>query len=231
MQWKHQSFESASFSSLHAKSEFATLFTDLEDKLRKSASKQQTIEAATGGHVINCGDLSIADKRIMNLIACNNLSFGLVQDEAFKAQCKFDLKARVITEAATSQPSTPKAAVTDEVVNITYVTRNGTEKRIQGKIGDNVMYLAHDHNIEIEGACEASLACCTCHVYVDENFYNKLPAPVEDEEDMLDMAPLLKPNSRLSCQIILNKELDGIKVTLPNITRNFYVDGHVPEPH
>ncbi|KAI3411064.1 hypothetical protein GPALN_003149 [Globodera pallida] len=139
--------------------------------------------------------------------------------------------AYVAAEAATSQPSTPKAAVTDEVVNITYVTRNGTEKRIQGKIGDNVMYLAHDHNIEIEGACEASLACCTCHVYVDENFYNKLPAPVEDEEDMLDMAPLLKPNSRLSCQIILNKELDGIKVTLPNITRNFYVDGHVPEPH
>lgn len=48
---------------------------------------------------------------------------------------------------------------------------------------------------------------------------------------MLDLAPVLKPNSRLSCQIILNKDLEGITVTLPRITRNFYVDGHVPEPH
>ena len=87
------------------------------------------------------------------------------------------------------------------------------------------------HDIEIEGACEASLACCTCHVYVEEKFYDRLPTPKEDEEDMLDMAPLLKPNSRLSCQIILGKDLEGIVVRIPKITRNFYVDGHVPEPH
>ena len=93
------------------------------------------------------------------------------------------------------------------------------------------MYLAHRYNIEIEGACEASLACCTCHVYVDEGSYNKLSQPTEEEEDMLDMAPVLKPNSRLSCQIILNKDLNGIVLSLPKITRNFYVDGHVPEPH
>ncbi|CAJ0929618.1 unnamed protein product, partial [Mesorhabditis belari] len=119
----------------------------------------------------------------------------------------------------------------EEVVNITYVLRDGTEKRIRGKIGDNVMYLAHRHGIELEGACEASLACSTCHVYVDEPFVNRLKNPVEEEEDMLDMAPALQPNSRLSCQIILSKELEGIKVTLPKITRNFYCDGHVPKPH
>lgn len=87
------------------------------------------------------------------------------------------------------------------------------------------------HNVEIEGACEASLACCTCHVYVDEKYFDLLPEPKEEEEDMLDMAPVLKPTSRLSCQITLSKELDGLRVTLPKITRNFYVDGHVPEPH
>ncbi|KAF7632957.1 2Fe-2S ferredoxin-type domain-containing protein [Meloidogyne graminicola] len=119
----------------------------------------------------------------------------------------------------------------DEVVNLTYINREGKLKKVKGKVGDNAMYLAHRYNIEIEGACEASLACCTCHVYVDEKYYDKLPAPVEDEEDMLDMAPLLKPNSRLSCQIILKKELEGMTLTLPKITRNFYVDGHVPEPH
>uniref|UniRef100_A0AC34PUD2 2Fe-2S ferredoxin-type domain-containing protein n=1 Tax=Panagrolaimus sp. JU765 TaxID=591449 RepID=A0AC34PUD2_9BILA len=119
----------------------------------------------------------------------------------------------------------------DEVVNITYITRDGTSKKIRGKVGDNAMYLAHRHNIEIEGACEASLACCTCHVYVDEPHFDKLSSPKEEEEDMLDLAPLLKPNSRLSCQIILNKDLEGMTLTLPKITRNFYVDGHVPEPH
>uniref|UniRef100_A0A0K0F6B4 Adrenodoxin-like protein, mitochondrial (inferred by orthology to a D. melanogaster protein) n=1 Tax=Strongyloides venezuelensis TaxID=75913 RepID=A0A0K0F6B4_STRVS len=118
-----------------------------------------------------------------------------------------------------------------EVVNMTYVLRDGSEKHIRGKIGDNVMYLAHRYGIELEGACEASLACSTCHVYVADPFFDKLPEPKEEEEDMLDLAPVVKPNSRLSCQIILCKELEGLKVTLPKITRNFYVDGHVPEPH
>ncbi|KAK0397796.1 hypothetical protein QR680_002274 [Steinernema hermaphroditum] len=118
-----------------------------------------------------------------------------------------------------------------DVVNITYILRDGTIKRVRGKIGDNVMYLAHRHDVELEGACEASLACSTCHVYVDEKFLDKLEEPKEEEEDMLDLAPVLRPNSRLSCQIILKPELDGLVVTLPRITRNFYVDGHVPEPH
>uniref|UniRef100_A0AC35TTD6 2Fe-2S ferredoxin-type domain-containing protein n=1 Tax=Rhabditophanes sp. KR3021 TaxID=114890 RepID=A0AC35TTD6_9BILA len=119
----------------------------------------------------------------------------------------------------------------NEVVNIKYILRDGTQKQIRGKVGDNVMYLAHRYGIELEGACEASLACSTCHVYVDDNFTEKIPEPKEEEEDMLDLAPVVKPNSRLSCQIILNKELEGLVITLPKITRNFYVDGHVPEPH
>ena len=60
------------------------------------------------------------------------------------------------------------------------------------------MRLAQENNIEIEGACEASLACCTCHVYVSDVHFDLLPALEEREEDMLDLAPFLKPNSRLS---------------------------------
>ncbi|RUS75508.1 hypothetical protein EGW08_016725 [Elysia chlorotica] len=119
----------------------------------------------------------------------------------------------------------------DEVVNITYITRDGERIPVRGKVGDNVMYLAHRHNIEMEGACEASLACSTCHVYVKDEYFDKLPEPEEKEDDMLDLAAFLKENSRLGCQIILTKELDGIEVTLPKATRNFYVDGHVPQPH
>lgn len=123
------------------------------------------------------------------------------------------------------------AATPDQIVNITYVTKDGKEIPIKGKVGDNVMYLAHRHEIEMEGACEASLACTTCHVYVDADYYDRLTEPLEKEDDLLDMAPFLKENSRLGCQIVLTKELDGIRVTLPAATRNFYVDGHKPKPH
>ncbi|TNN05354.1 Adrenodoxin-like protein [Schistosoma japonicum] len=190
-----------------------------------------------------------------------------------------------------SENSTPS-----QMVNVQFVDRNGNVKHVSGKVGDNLMTLARQHNIEIEGACEGSLACSTCHVYIDQKFYDLLPLPSEEEEDMLDLAIFLQENSRLShfthtqhyrceehigfypimvdisrsfkssyqltclsklylviillfhhylelnetysfylfqsaCQITLTKELNGMKATLPKATRNFYVDGHVPQPH
>lgn len=116
-------------------------------------------------------------------------------------------------------------------VNLTYIDKNGKPYEVKGKVGDNVLYLAHRHGIEMEGACEASLACTTCHVYVEDKYLDKLPEAQEKEEDLLDMAPYLKENSRLGCQITLKKELEGMKLQLPKATRNFYVDGHTPKPH
>ncbi|XP_029951005.1 ferredoxin-2, mitochondrial [Salarias fasciatus] len=118
-----------------------------------------------------------------------------------------------------------------DVVNVVYIDRSGQRIPVKAKVGDNVLYLAHKHGIDLEGACEASLACSTCHVYVSDGHFDKLPEPEEREDDMLDMAPMLQENSRLGCQIILTPELDGIELTLPKVTRNFYVDGHVPKPH
>ena len=73
-------------------------------------------------------------------------------------------------------------------VKITYIDKNGKPYEVKGKVGDNVLYLAHRYGIEMEGACEASLACTTCHVYVDEKYLDKLPEADEKEEDLLDMA-------------------------------------------
>ncbi|XP_044259745.1 adrenodoxin-like protein 1, mitochondrial [Tribolium madens] len=117
----------------------------------------------------------------------------------------------------------------DEVVNITFVTKDGEKVPVKGKVGDNVLYLAHRYKIPMEGACEASLACTTCHIYVKSD--HELTPPEEKEEDLLDMAPFLKENSRLGCQIILTKDLEGLELELPKATRNFYVDGHTPAPH
>ncbi|XP_073837489.1 adrenodoxin-like protein 1, mitochondrial Ferredoxin 1 [Musca autumnalis] len=119
----------------------------------------------------------------------------------------------------------------DEIVQVTFIDKNGKRTKVNGKVGDNVLYLAHRYEVEMEGACEASLACTTCHVYVHGDHLEKLPEAEEKEDDLLDMAPFLKENSRLGCQIILNKELDGIVLELPKATRNFYVDGHKPKPH
>ncbi|KAJ8921637.1 hypothetical protein NQ315_010546 [Exocentrus adspersus] len=119
----------------------------------------------------------------------------------------------------------------NEIVNVVFIDKSGKRTCIQGKIGDNLLYLAHRYEIPMEGACEASLACTTCHVYVQSNHFDNLPEATETEEDLLDMAPFLKENSRLGCQIILTKELDGLEVELPKATRNFYVDGHTPRPH
>ncbi|XP_049644414.1 ferredoxin-2, mitochondrial isoform X2 [Suncus etruscus] len=117
------------------------------------------------------------------------------------------------------------------VVNVVFVDRSGQRIPVSGKVGDSVLHLAQRHGIDLEGACEASLACSTCHVYVSEAHLALLPEPDEREDDMLDMAPLLQENSRLGCQILLSPELEGAEFTLPRITRNFYVDGHVPKPH
>jgi ferredoxin len=76
-----------------------------------------------------------------------------------------------------------------------------------------------------------SRAYAWCVSQVNEEHFDLLDEPTEEEEDMLDEAVCLTSTSRLGCQIILSKELEGIEITLPAYSKNFYVDGHVPEPH
>ncbi|XP_074836055.1 ferredoxin-2, mitochondrial [Carettochelys insculpta] len=130
-----------------------------------------------------------------------------------------------------AEEESSRAEPVGDVVNVVFIDRAGRRIPVQGHVGEDALRLAQRHDIELEGACEASLACSTCHLYVSQEFVDKLPAPDEREEDMLDLAPQLQENSRLGCQIILTKELEGAEFTLPKITRNFYVDGHVPKPH
>lgn len=98
-------------------------------------------------------------------------------------------------------------------------------KTIEGNEGDSILDLAHEHDIDLEGACEGSVACSTCHVILTPEHYDMLPEPEDDENDMLDMAFGLTDTSRLGCQVKLTKGLDGITCTLPAATRNMYVDG------
>lgn len=76
--------------------------------------------------------------------------------------------------------------------------------------------------VEIEAACDGNCACSTCHVYISDNYFGKLPPASEEEEDMLDLALFLHPTSRLSCQIILTPDMEGLEFKRPTATRNFY---------
>jgi ferredoxin, 2Fe-2S len=101
-----------------------------------------------------------------------------------------------------------------------FIERDGTQREVDAPLGLSVLEVAHRNNIDIEGACEGSLACSTCHVIVDPEWYELLKDATEDEEDMLDLAFNLSKTSRLGCQIIITEELDGLTVRLPAATRN-----------
>jgi 2Fe-2S ferredoxin len=103
---------------------------------------------------------------------------------------------------------------------MTFIERDGTRREVDAPLGLSVLEIAHKHGIDIEGACEGSLACSTCHVIVDAEWFDLLKDASEDEEDMLDLAFGLSKTSRLGCQIIMTEELDGLTVTLPQATRN-----------
>ncbi|XP_061686976.1 ferredoxin-2, mitochondrial [Syngnathoides biaculeatus] len=153
------------------------------------------------------------------------------QDSVDRLRTAFSRYMQTNVGSYHSEESSPDEENQDNVVNVVYVDRSGQRIPVRAKVGDNILYLAHKNGIELEGACEASLACSTCHVYVSRDHLDKLPEPLEREDDMLDMAPMLQENSRLGCQIILTPEMEGMELTLPKVTRNFYVDGHVPKPH
>lgn len=107
---------------------------------------------------------------------------------------------------------------------MTFIDPDGNRKEVEAPEGLSVLEIAHRNGIDLEGACEGSLACSTCHVIVAPEWFDKLNEPSEDEEDMLDLAFALTQTSRLGCQIIMNKDLDGLTVTLPAATRNMMVD-------
>jgi ferredoxin, 2Fe-2S len=103
---------------------------------------------------------------------------------------------------------------------MTFINPDGSEKEVDAPVGLSLLEIAHKNDIDLEGACEGSLACSTCHLVIAEDWFDKLEEPSEEEEDMLDLAFGLQQTSRLGCQILMSEDLDGIKVHVPAQTRN-----------
>ena len=99
---------------------------------------------------------------------------------------------------------------------ITYIDNEGSARTVEAEPGATVMETAIQNDIPgILATCGGSCSCATCHVYVDEAWFERLGPPTLEESDMLDTAHDLKPTSRLSCQIVVTEELDGLTVTTP----------------
>ena len=99
-------------------------------------------------------------------------------------------------------------------MKIVALDRNGKEHVLEGRENWTVMEILRDAGLPVTAECGGACACATCHVYVEESWYSKLPPPSPAETDMLDMALAVEPNSRLSCQLVCKPEFDGIKVTI-----------------
>lgn len=106
-------------------------------------------------------------------------------------------------------------------LKVTFIDKDAQSHTFEVSAGDNLLDIAQANDLEMEGACGGSCACSTCHVIVeDADMYDRMEEPDDDENDMLDLAFGLTETSRLGCQVKMSKELDGLVVRLPSMTRN-----------
>jgi ferredoxin len=105
-------------------------------------------------------------------------------------------------------------------VRVRFVDRQGKTLTVEGEAGTSLLDCAQAAGMPLEGTCEGQMACSTCHVIVAPDWFDRLPAASEEEEDMLDLAAHVGRTSRLSCQVELTRELDGIEVRIPAESRD-----------
>ena len=101
------------------------------------------------------------------------------------------------------------------MVRVRFIDCNGEVTEAEGEAGTSLLELGQASGMPLEGTCEGQMACSTCHVILAQEWFDKLKPASEDEEDMLDLAAGVTRTSRLSCQILLDEDIDGIEVRVP----------------
>ncbi len=109
------------------------------------------------------------------------------------------------------------------MAKMTFVDPHGNHQQVEAEPGQTLLQIGQANGIEMEGACEGSMACSTCHVIVEPAWFDRLPAAQEEEEDMLDLCLKLARTSRLGCQLVLTEELDGLVVNMPSESHNLRI--------
>jgi len=109
------------------------------------------------------------------------------------------------------------------LVKVRFVTADDSRVEAEALTGDRLLAVAQAAGMPLEGTCEGQMACSTCHVIVAGEWFSRLPEASSDEEDMLDLAAGVTRHSRLSCQIELTEDLDGLEVRIPGESRDMQV--------
>ena len=197
-----------------------------------------------------CGQLCQSEgrRRLLSVLMRNRLPHELpIRSKSFGRQCSKNNGTAALLASSTSLPLAPpttkitkrwhggpKISKDAPTLTITFVLPDGsTRVETDARVGESLLQVSkRNDDIDLEGACEGVCACSTCHLILPHEVYDELDDSItEDEEDMLDMAYGLTETSRLGCQVIVTEEMDGMVVRMPKATRNFYVDGHVPQGH
>ena len=106
------------------------------------------------------------------------------------------------------------------MVRVRFIDRDGTATEAEGEVGTSLLEVGQAAGMPLEGTGEGQMACSTCHVVVAREWFDRLEPASEEEEDMLDLAAAVTRTSRLSCQIELSEDLDGIEVRIPDESRD-----------
>ncbi|PCH07786.1 Adrenodoxin [Penicillium occitanis (nom. inval.)] len=186
-----------------------TLWREAGHQLRRVASRTVSVDRR---HI---SGLSGARKQ---LLQSTKISQTVRRDSYVRGTGQSRRQFSVTPVAAHGHITPPKPG---EEINVSFIDKDGEKYDFQVSEGDNLLDIAQANDLEMEGACGGSCACSTCHVIVeDADLYDRMPEPDDDENDMLDLAFGLTETSRLGCQVKMTKDLDGLVVRLPAMTRN-----------
>ncbi|PWN53588.1 ferredoxin [Violaceomyces palustris] len=207
----------------------STSTTRLLAKVPAQAIRSQTYLAPR--HLVNMSSSSLTWLKASPLSTLSNkLATTSINPMLRRCKAPFNFSSSIsISKLHSSAPSNHGGIERPEPgtgVKITFRDSKGQDIRtVEVNEGDDLLSIAHEYDVDLEGACEGSIACSTCHVILEPDVYDKLEEPSDDENDMLDLAFGLTDTSRLGCQVKVTKELDGMVAQLPSATRNMYVDG------
>jgi len=177
-------------------------------------------------HILSRTNKQILSKRGIQSIktvqsavgSCNTIDPQLQQQQQQQAPTPI-LKAITTTTSLTTTTTTRcyhSTTPSYETVNITFLDPLEKEHTVPAEVGKSLLDVAHDNNIELEGACGGELACATCHLIFSQEMYDTLSEKEPEEDDMLDLAFELTDTSRLGCQICVRKDMEGMVVRIPD---------------
>lgn len=102
------------------------------------------------------------------------------------------------------------------LLHVIFVSEEANDElRVECEAGDDLLEIAHNNDVDVEGACGGECACSTCHMILPQDIFDALPDPDEEEEDMLDLALGLQDTSRLGCQVVMTEAMDGARIVVP----------------